>query len=697
VLRLLGRVVLALVTIVVVLLVAASIAIFVGFPISLDPLRGEFESMAATALGREVTIEGKMEIVPTLWPTLEVEGLRIGQPPDWPERPESGVKGGGFARAERAFLRLGVVPLLRGKLHVLALTGEGFEVDMEQLPDGRVNWLMKLPDASEEDEQEEVADEELPEGVNEPLLLELQAIDGIAFRDVRLHYRRPGAPSWEYELSELTGTVALDAAFELRMRGTLQGEPYSLDFLGDPLEALFTRGAPWPVEIKTEFGGAKLALDGLVTSRWTEDPDEQAETKDEAMASLGPFEFHALDLTVDLEGERLDHFDPVLGLRLPRLGPYALEGTLVLKNGQYSIDDLGLRIGSSRLSGKMSWNNLGKRPRFDVALRAPNIQLADFPGWEKLLEDDEVEAEKDPEQEAAKRKRRLEILTSDAADHIDGTLRVDVDQVVAGRDKLGAMHFVLKLAPNRSRLAPFTLEVPGGSIGIRFDYVERAKEVSLDLDMEVDHFDYGVLARYLEPETGMRGLISLDVELKSQGTNAENLLHAAEGRVDLALAPAEFEAGVIDLWTVNLVASVLPILDTGEKSVVECLIAHLNVKDGHVTEHVLLVDTTRMRVSGTADINLAKETVRLEFEPVSKRPEFFSLATPIAVDGTFEDFDVAVRPEDMIGTIVRFVTSVVVVPVQRFIGMLTNLSDDAICQKALNRETLEKQKKPRLF
>lgn len=684
VLKLLGRIAAALVTIFVVLLVALSIAIFVGVPISLDPLRDELESMASTALERRIEIEGKIEIVPTLRPTLEVEGLRIGQPPDWPERPESGVEGGGFARMEHAFLRLGVVPLLRGKVHVFAITGEGIEIDMERLPDGRANWLMKLP----EEEAEEIA-EKLPEGVNEPLLLELQAIDGIAFRDVRLRFRQPGATPWNFELEELTGTVALDAAFELAMRGTLQGEPYSLDFSGAPLEALFTRGAPWPVEILTEVGGAKLELDGVVTSRWTEDPSELAEMKDQVVASFGPFQFRALDLEVDLKGERLDHFDPIVGIRMPRFGPYALDGSLQLRNGLFSISDLDLTIGSSRLSGKMKWRPGETRTRVDVALRAPNVQLADFPGWEKILEDEPEE--KDPKNDGTM------LENPDALDLIDGSLRVDVDRVMSGRDKLGAMHFVLKLDPDRLRLEPFTLEVPGGSIGITFNSVERKNDYALDLDMSVDHFDYGVLARHLHPETEMRGLISLDVELKSKGTNAENLLHAAEGRIDLALAPAEFEAGVIDLWSVNLIASVLPIFDTGEKSVVECLIAHLNVKDGHVTEHVLLVDTTRMRVSGTADIDLEQEKIRLEFEPVSKKPEFFSLATPVVVDGSFEDFDVAVRPEDMIGTIVRFVTSVVVVPVQRFIGLLTNISDDAICQKALDREKLEKQKKPGLF
>lgn len=679
-LGLLGRVILGALTVIVLLVIALGVAISVGIPISLDSFRGEFESMASTGIGRAVTIEGKMVVVPTLWPTLEIEGLRIAQPDGWPDELESGVEGGGFARAEHAFLRLGIVPLLKGKLHVLELTGEGFEVDMEKLPDGRNNWSLDLPEA----QAAEVVAEELPPGVEEPLLLELLAIDGIAFRDVRLRYRDPGA-SWEYELTEMKGVIAVDADFELSMRGTLQGEDYSLSFKGDPLDALFTRDEPWPVNIEMEVGGAELKLAGLVSSRWLEDAllaEDEAEAEARILAQMGPFQFRALDLDVELKGERLDRFNRIAGFGLPPLGPYHLGGTLVLRDGRYTISDLLLSVASSRLTGKMSWDHLGKLPRIDVALRAPNIQLADFPWLEKRLE-------KDGEEEDSAKEELPTLFSPEILRTFNAALRVDVDRVVSGKDKLGGMHLVSKLEGGRVQVDPFTLEVPGGSVAIHFSYVDRAKEASLELGVDLSRFDYGVLARFIQPETQMQGLVSLDVDLKAHGKNATVMMNNAEGQIDLALVPAEFEAGVIDLWSVNLIASVLPVFDTGKKSVVECLIAQLDVRDGKITEHVLLVDTTRMRVTGKALIDIEAETIDLNFSPVAKRPEFFSVATPVHVEGDFEDFEVVVRPEDLLGTVIRFVTSVVVVPVQRFIGLMNNLSDEAVCQKALDRVPLE--------
>ena len=431
-LRLLGRIVLGVAGIILTLFIALAVAISIGIPLSLERVRGEFEAMASTALEREVTIEGKVEVVPTWRPTVEVRGLRIGQPQGWPSGPESGVAGGGFARAERAFLRLAILQLLRGDLRVLELSGEGFEVDMERLPDGDVNWLLNLPQA-----EEELVVEEIPTGIEEPLVLQLLGIDRISFHDVRLRYHAPGAQVWEYELAELSGIIAVDAPLELHMRGSLQDQPYAMDFSGDPLEALLTRNSAWPVKVRMEVGGAVLKLDGRVSSRWNEDESDAHETPEaesNVIAELGPFQFRALDLDVELDGERFDQFDPIVGLRLPPFGPYRLAGALTLRNGKYSISDLQLSVGSSRLTGKLGWDNLGKTPRAEIALRAPTIQLADFQGWELLLDDEGSPAADDDAVASAP----PSLFSPEVLRIFDADLRVDVDRSCRAGTSSGA-------------------------------------------------------------------------------------------------------------------------------------------------------------------------------------------------------------------------------------------------------------------
>ena len=80
------------------------ILLSLGITVTLDPLRPSFENAASSALGREVSLEGSMLLVPSFSPTVEVQGLRIANPPDWPT-PD-------FARMELARLQIGVLPLL---------------------------------------------------------------------------------------------------------------------------------------------------------------------------------------------------------------------------------------------------------------------------------------------------------------------------------------------------------------------------------------------------------------------------------------------------------------------------------------------------------------------------------------------------------------------------------------------------------
>ncbi|MDH4188764.1 MAG: hypothetical protein OEW21_00975, partial [Betaproteobacteria bacterium] len=82
----------------------------------------------------------------------------------------------------------------------------------------------------------------------------------------------------------------------------------------------------------------------------------------------------------------------------------------------------------------------------------------------------------------------------------------------------------------------------------------------------------------------------------------------------------------------------------------------------------MLVDTGRMRVNGTGDIDYVAQTLRLRMEPKAKRPEFLSLATPIEVNGGFTDFRVEVSTLDVIGTVGRMASSIVTAPVARLFG-----------------------------
>ena len=85
-------------------------------------------------------------------------------------------------------------------------------------------------------------------------------------------------------------------------------------------------------------------------------------------------------------------------------------------------------------------------------------------------------------------------------------------------------------------------------------------------------------------------------------------------------------------------------------------------------EKALLLDTTGMVVNGHSTVDFRDERIRLRLTPEPKQAEFLSLQTAVEVNGSFEEFRWGVPPEELIATVLRFVTSVVVVPIQRIFG-----------------------------
>jgi len=230
----------------------------------------------------------------------------------------------------------------------------------------------------------------------------------------------------------------------------------------------------------------------------------------------------------------------------------------------------------------------------------------------------------------------------------------------------------VRLEGGRFALDPFTVEVPGGSVAMTASLAPTAQHTDAAFTLLMERFDFGILARRVDPETEMGGLARLDVALQTSGPSARALMANADGHLDFAIFPHDFEAGIIDLWAVNLLAAAVSAVDDegeeGERSKLNCVVGIFDLEDGLMRALRLLLDTSRMSVEGHAEVNFDTNEVYVELAPASKRAEFFSLATPVEIEGTIPDFEIGVDAGALVGTVIRFVTSVVYVPVQRLLA-----------------------------
>jgi uncharacterized protein involved in outer membrane biogenesis len=452
--------------------------------------------------------------------------------------------------------------------------------------------------------------------------------------------------------------------------GRIKKEPVKIEIKGARLAALAGEKVKLPLGITAEAAGVKLELSSRVALPLTQ---------------------KKLEFNMMMSGERLDSINTFLEVDLPPYGPYELGGRFQLKESGYYLSDLNVRVNQSHMTGKMSLTTAARPPRLDIDLTTRTLQIDDFRAgdWSPLSADGEVSREDIAgDKTAAQETERQDVqslLSPEFMHRLDARFHLKVQEVLSGQDNLGSGSLTAGLGNGRFFVDPLQINIPGGSVKIAFAFELTEKEAVLEASANIEEFDYGVLARRVRPDAEMKGWLSLDIDLKSRANSLDTIMHHANGYIDFAIVPEDFEANLFELWAVNLMTAVLPRLDSEATSKVNCAVFRFDIKDGEMKENAIFADTTKMQVGGKAEVNFKTEDVYLAMAPKAKKAEFFSLATPIQVKGTFTDYKIGVQPGGLIGTAVRFITSPVVVPIRRVFTQRAPADGHAACSAAMHR------------
>ena len=131
----------------------------------------------------------------------------------------------------------------------------------------------------------------------------------------------------------------------------------------------------------------------------------------------------------------------------------------------------------------------------------------------------------------------------------------------------------------------------------------------------------------------------------------------------MAVWPNDVNARIFNLWSSNLLLSLLPFLG-GDDSVVNCIAGELSLQDGVASVRSFLIDTTQVQVKGRGRANLASRKINLDLRPRPKRPRFLSLSTPLTVRGTLKDPDISVGAGGFVKTAIRLYYSLIIFPIE---------------------------------
>jgi len=441
----------------------------------------------------------------------------------------------------------------------------------------------------------------------------------------------------------------------LMLKGEVQDTPIDLTIRSATAKELLNPRSRVPFDLMVSVANSQLALKGTL--------NRNLEERD-------------LELKLKVSGDRLDSMNHLLHLSLPPWGPWSAEGNFRLSANAYKLDGLNLTMGSSSLQGQAGLDTSVKPSKLTVNLSAPQIQLDDFPmkGWSATQEKNTTLSTPEKNTETSETLRNKASTTSDQLQTvlspetlraINAFLSVSVDQVIAGKDRLASGKLEANLANGRAVIGPVSVAMAGGTANARLTYEPRESDVLMALKIDVDQFDYGVIARRFKPDADLGGRFNLNVDVHSKSQRLSDVIKHGSGTLDFLVWPKQMKADMVDLWAVNLFVALLPTIDPKNQSKVNCAIGRFTLTDGKLNQRQFVIDTTKVRVTGNTDIDLAKETLHMRLQPQAKTAQFLSLATPIEVKGGFDKFSIGPNAGDVLETIVRFATSVVWVPIKR--------------------------------
>lgn len=446
------------------------------------------------------------------------------------------------------------------------------------------------------------------------------------------------------------GEVRADAGAPVRatLKGRIFRAPIELRLTTGRLRQ-FAEARRMPLDVLLTGAGARLVVAGELAPRVSV-PD--------------------VDLVVGLTGTTFAELGPLFRAALPPWGPYAGAARVRLSRWGYEVEDLRFSVGESVLEGRGALDTSRPKPLLDVALEAATIQLDDFAfgAWSPFDAPQDADARSMAariEDTAADTSARVQaLLDPQLLAAYDANLRLDVREVRSGRDRLGRGRLAAKVADGALALEPVEVDMAGGSARLAWSYRPAGGSVETRARLKVDRFDYGVLARRIRPDSDLAGTFSVDLDVAGASPRLGAAIAAGDGHVDVAVWPERLDAGIFDLWATNVLLAVLPAMKT-DVTRVNCAIGEFDLVRGVLSSRRLLIDTTNTRAEGSAVVNLPKNALEVRLVPQPKVAQFFSLATPIEVAGTLDDFRVSVRPGDVFATAARWATSLVVVPIRK--------------------------------
>ena len=593
-----------LVSLLVIILVAIACVIF--FSESL--VRWGIVTKGSEALGREVAIDGDLNIDwHWTYTAVSIEQLRVENAEGFPEPDMVSIEDLDFTFKP--------LKLLVGKLEFGEISVVKPYIFLERKTAEEANW--NFSPAKQEDENDATPDDRH----------EFPVIDRLELTDGKLVYRDATKDiNLDLELNTVSGEggekgelTDFERGFEIVGKGAMQGENFEIEAAGASLETLRDTTKRFPLYLKIVMGPTEASSNGTF-----EDPVKMA----------------GIDATLLVSGDNMADLFYLTSIPLPPTPPYNIEGQLTKEGDVWSYKDFKGEVGGSDLSGSLSYNTGGERGFLQANLVSNVLDSEDLGGFIGLPPNGEHAAPE--QQEAAARKEASPYVVPDVPLELERLRATDLDvslqakKIEAPGLPFKGMDVRFDLRNGILKLDPLNVVLADGSLDgkIEIDAQQDIPPVGIDLNLRNLSLEQFFKGTRFEETT--QGIFGGKVTLAGAGASLAEVLASSDGKLAIIMSGGKISLLLVEASDLDI-GQALPLFFGKDKSTrIRCAVADFDVVDGLLSSRTFLVDTEDSLLSGAMKIDMNNEVISAKLDAKPKDGSLLSAQTPITVSGTLK-------------------------------------------------------------
>jgi uncharacterized protein involved in outer membrane biogenesis len=568
-------------------------------------LRGPISRYASAHLHRAVAINGDLKVHLWSWtPSVSLDGLTIGNP-EWEARKS-------MLEVDRIAVQLKLLTLLKGDIVLPLVDIEKPVIYLHRGADGKANWQFDTAEGAPETRDSNPV--KLPVVrrfmVNHGAIKVLDEIRKLKF-DGSVQAR-------EKSENELT------KPFELDGKGELNDKPFSLKVAGGPLINLDPKD-PYNFSGSIQAADTRLDVEGQLPK---------------------PFDLGVATATLKLSGKDLADLYYITSLALPNTPRYQLAIHLERQNTLFRLKEIKGIVGSSDMSGDLSIETGGERPRLQGALTSKLLDFADLAAPLGTPVTTQQSANTQGKTQTAAQESKVTIppdapLLPDSSLQVsrvramDADVRYDAQAVNAGKMPLKKVSVRIKLDAGVLAIDPFAFEFPQGKLSgtARIDARQDVPQTDLDVRLTDLRFDQFIPVKQ-GSESPLNGTMQARAKIHGSGDSIHALASSANGNITAVVPRGEMRAAFAELTGINVLRALgLLISKDQARADVRCGIADFKLEDGVAHAQNLVFDTENVLITGGGQIRMKPEELDLTIEGKPKKIRLMRLHAPIELHG----------------------------------------------------------------